>query len=62
VGIISMNNLKESPYYLVNNLTSSMDELMEVYEEAIQLLIGQIYDPATTFEHDIQAQYCNYCE
>jgi ATP-dependent helicase/nuclease subunit B len=62
VGIISMNNLKESPYYLVNNLTTSMDELMDVYEEAIQLLVAQIYDPSTTFEHDLQAQYCNYCE
>jgi ATP-dependent helicase/nuclease subunit B len=61
IGIISLNNLNDSPFFLENKLTSSMDELMDLYEQALGLLIQRIYSTENKFEHNPQAKYCDYC-
>jgi len=64
VGIISMINLHDSPYFLENELTDTTEELMEIFEKALTHIITEIYDPAIHFEHtgNSMFNFCDYCE
>ncbi|MBW7867808.1 MAG: PD-(D/E)XK nuclease family protein [Brumimicrobium sp.] len=61
VGIVSLVNLKESPFYLINDFTDTFEELMELFEKALTLLITNLYDTNIPFVHDDKALYCGYC-
>jgi hypothetical protein len=60
-GIISLVNLKEGPFYLENTLTEDLPSLMKLFEEALIIIITEIYDKALPFEHDAKSLYCKYC-
>lgn len=62
-GILSMVNLKDGIFFLDNKLkeAASMDDLMELFEECLQQIIAEIYDETIPFEHNPDAQYCQYC-
>lgn len=61
IGIIALNSLEDGPFFLENKLTATMDELMELYEEALILLISSMYSTSVKIEHNAKAMYCNYC-
>lgn len=63
-GIISMVNLKEGPFYLENELTDTIEELMNLFENALAQIISELYDTEIPFEHTDKSQlsYCSYCE
>lgn len=61
VGLVSMVNLKESPLYLINELTETIEELMELFEKALTIVISDLYNEDNSFAHDIDSKYCDYC-
>lgn len=61
-GIISFVNIKDSPFYLTNNLTDSMDELMVLFEKALVKIIEELYTADLPFEHNKKSEFCDYCE
>ena len=61
VGIISMVNLEEEPFYLNDNISNSVEELMDYFEEALTQIIADLYDSTEEFEHDPKSDYCDYC-
>lgn len=62
VGIISMVNLNDGPFYLDNQMTETIEELMELFEKALTQIIEDLYDTSVDFEHDTGSLYCDYCE
>ncbi|MGM0480293.1 MAG: PD-(D/E)XK nuclease family protein, partial [Bacteroidota bacterium] len=62
VGIISMVNLKEGPFYLSNNLTADTATLMELFHESMGQIVSEMLDEDVTIEHDVEAKYCDYCQ
>lgn len=61
VGIISMVNVQEGPFYLKNNLTPDTDSLMELFQEALTVIISDLFDEDQPVEHNVDAKYCVYC-
>lgn len=63
VGIVSMINLNDSPFYLNNQLTDSTEELMDLFVKALTLFIEDIYDTGVPFTHTASSffNYCDYC-
>lgn len=61
-GIISMVNVQDGPFFLVNKLTANVPELMELFESVLEELIREIYDPTIFFEHNPTARFCMYCD
>ncbi|MFA5574658.1 MAG: PD-(D/E)XK nuclease family protein [Brumimicrobium sp.] len=61
VGIISMVNLKESPFYLKNELTSTTEDLMRVFKQALIKILEDLYDKDTYFKHSSDSQFCGFC-
>jgi hypothetical protein len=51
-GAFLDNKLKEA---------ANMEDLMELFEECLQQIIAEIYDETKAFEHNPDAQYCQYC-
>lgn len=64
VGIISMINLQDSPYFLKNELTDTTESLMELFEKALSYIVAEIYDTEKPFEHSGSGMFnfCDYCE
>src|SRR5690554_1020539 len=62
VGIISMVNLNDGPFYMANELTETIEELMELFEKALTQIIEDLYSTEYDFEHDTRSKYCDYCE
>ncbi len=62
VGVISMVNLKEGPFYLSNNLTADTDSLMELFHESMVHIVSKMLDENVTIEHNVEAPYCEYCQ
>lgn len=62
VGIISMVNLNDGPFYLDNQLTETTEELMDLFVKALTQIVSDLYDGAVDFEHDVKNLYCDYCE
>jgi len=62
VGIISMVNLNDGPFYLDNQLTETTEELMDLFEKALTQIVRDLYDGSVDFEHDVKSLYCDYCE
>lgn len=61
VGIISMVNLNDGPFYLDNQMTETIEELMELFEKALTQIVSDLYDTSVDFEHDVKSLYCDYC-
>ena len=61
-GIISLINVADGPFYLVNNLTTDINELMDLFEQALTEIIISIYNQEEPFEHGSKSLYCDYCE
>ena len=62
VGIVSMVNLNDGPFYLDNQLTETTEELMDLFEKALTKIVSDLYDTSVDFEHDVKSLYCDYCE
>ncbi|WP_107037422.1 PD-(D/E)XK nuclease family protein [Brumimicrobium mesophilum] len=62
VGIISMVNLNDGPFYLDNQMTDTIEELMDLFEKALTKIVSDLYDTSVDFEHDVKSDYCDYCE
>lgn len=60
-GIISLVNIKESPFLLKSNITSSMEELMQLFEWALVNILGELYDKEHPLIHQEDSKYCMYC-
>lgn len=60
-GIISLVNLKNGPFYLQNEIFESDFELISFYEELLGQIVEEIYDPNIPFEHNLQSNYCSFC-
>ncbi|RFC54164.1 PD-(D/E)XK nuclease family protein [Brumimicrobium aurantiacum] len=61
VGIISMVNLNDGPFYLNNQMTETTEELMDLFRKALTKIISDLYDDEIDFEHDAKSEYCGYC-
>ena len=61
VGIISMVNLQDGPYYLKNDLTPDIPSLMELFQEALTDIIADLFNTNAPIQHDVEALYCDYC-
>lgn len=60
-GIVSLVNINDIPFFLTNNLTETMEELMDLFTEALTQIIEALYDTAVPLEHDKSSNYCDYC-
>lgn len=61
-GIISLVNLKNSPFYLDNGLVEDKVELMRLFEDVLGDIIRSIYDVSEIIQHDLSSEYCLYCQ
>lgn len=61
IGIISMVNLNDGPFYLDSQMTETIEELMELFEKALTKIVSDLYDTGVDFEHDVKSDYCDYC-
>ena len=61
VGIISMVNVHDGPFYLKNDLTDNMEDLMALFKEALSIIIQDLFDETKDIQHNIAAEYCDYC-
>ncbi|PKR82183.1 hypothetical protein CW751_02305 [Brumimicrobium salinarum] len=62
VGIISMVNLYDGPFYLDNQMTETNEELMDLFKKTLTKIVSDLYDTEVDFEHDTKSDYCGYCE
>lgn len=60
-GIISLVDLKNSPFYLTNESSSDHEDLILIYEEVIQSILEDIYAVDKPFEHSSRSNYCSFC-
>lgn len=60
-GIISMVNVSDGPFYLKNELTEDLDSLMELFEDALCQIIGELFDTNELIHHNIDSSFCDYC-
>jgi len=62
-SIYSLVNISEGTFPL-NTQSRSLEEVMDLYKEFIQLLFEEIYNPEIPFTHDSTPQnnYCLYCD
>jgi hypothetical protein len=60
-AIISFVNFRNNPFVFKARDISNQ-KLIEMYPQVLQVILEEIYDPTTNFEHKIKAfSYCNYC-
>ncbi len=60
-AIISLVNIKNSPFNLNSN-SVSIAEMIELFPEVLGKIMEEIYDPETEFSHaDDYFNYCSYC-
>jgi ATP-dependent helicase/nuclease subunit B len=59
-AIYSLINYKKNPFNLQIG-DYSMEKLVDIYPQLLELALREIYDKDLPFEHNEKAKYCSYC-
>ncbi len=60
-AIISFVNFRNNPFVFKARDISN-EKLIEMYPKVLQVILEEIYDPTTNFEHKVKGiSYCDYC-
>ena len=60
-SIFSLTDVKQLSYPLHSN-SHNIEEICTLFKEFLAEVIGEIFDIESSFEHNTDAKYCNYCE
>jgi hypothetical protein len=60
-GIISLVDLKNSPFLLKSESGLNNNELILFYKKIIESILEDIYNPDIPFEHKHNSKYCSFC-